>query len=310
MRTVPLTAQPVPVRTVDVGATLAWFRHGAGDPTTRLTRRGTSAGAFARATWTPRGPATVVVRWGADGIDADGWGPGAPWALERVGAMTGAADPGAPDLEHAPHAVVRRAAHARRDHRVGASGDLYHELLPTIIAQRITSGEARRQWHRLCRELGEPAPGPVDGLLLPPAPAELAARPTWWFHPLGIERTRARTLVTVARHADRLWSWAELAPTAAGERLSLLRGVGVWTIGSVLGPALGDADAVPVGDYHVKHLVAWALAGEPRATDQRLLELLEPYAGQRGRVVRLLKQAVGGAPRFGPRQRILPMHAW
>ena len=47
---------------------------------------------------------------------------------------------------------------------------------------------------------------------------------------------------------------------------------------------VGDADAVSVGDFHLKHLVAWALASEPRGTDDRMLELLEPYAGHRGRV--------------------------
>ena len=57
-------------------------------------------------------------------------------------------------------------------------------------------------------------------------------------------------------------------------------------------------------------MVAWALVGEPRATDERMLELLEPYAGQRGRVVRLIKTAGLGAPKFGPRKRVLPMHAW
>ena len=92
--------------------------------------------------------------------------------------------------------------------------------------------------------------------------------------------------------------------------LRLIPGVGVWTTGCVLGPAVGDADAVPVGDYHVKNIVAYALAGEARATDERMLELLEPYAGQRGRVVRLLKSNGHGAPKFGPRQRILPMARW
>jgi hypothetical protein len=48
-------------------------------------------------------------------------------------------------------------------------------------------------------------------------------------------------------------------------------------------------------------MVAWALAREPRGTDERMLELLEPYRGQRGRVVRLLELAGMKAPRFGPR---------
>ena len=52
--------------------------------------------------------------------------------------------------------------------------------------------------------------------------------------------------------------------------------------------ALGDPDAVSVGDFHMPHAVAWFLAGEPRATDERMLDLLEPYRGQRARAMRLI----------------------
>jgi 3-methyladenine DNA glycosylase/8-oxoguanine DNA glycosylase len=65
--------------------------------------------------------------------------------------------------------------------------------------------------------------------------------------------------------------------------------------------AFGDADAVSVGDFHIPNTVAWALAGEPRGTDARMLELLEPYRGHRGRVCALLVLAGISAPRFGPR---------
>jgi len=65
--------------------------------------------------------------------------------------------------------------------------------------------------------------------------------------------------------------------------------------------ALGDADAVSVGDYHLPNQVAWALVGEPRADDARMLELLAPWRGHRGRVIRLIVYGCGAAPRYGPR---------
>lgn len=263
---------------------------------------------MARACWTPDGPATVVLDWTGATIDVRSWGPGRDHAAESALAMCGAERLPAELPDH--HRIISRAAHVHRGVRTGASGDLYHALLPTILAQRITGGEAVRQWRRLCLELGPPAPGPDLGLLLPPAPELLARRPAWWFHPLGIEARRANALREVARVAHRLWAWAELTPDDAATKLALVRGVGVWSIGSVLGPALGDDDAVAIGDYHLPNIVAWTLAGEARADDARMLALLEPYRGVRGRVVRLLTMVGRRPPAFGPRRRILPMYRW
>ena len=88
---------------------------------------------------------------------------------------------------------------------------------------------------------------------------------------------------------------------AAYSRLRSVPGIGPWTTAEVGVRALGDVDAVSVGDFHLPHLVAYALAGEPRATDERMLELLEPYRGRRALVVRLLELSGMRAPRYGPR---------
>ena len=65
--------------------------------------------------------------------------------------------------------------------------------------------------------------------------------------------------------------------------------------------ALGDPDGVAVGDYHLKNTVSWLLAGEARATDDRMLELLEPYRGHQRRVIALLGRTGVKAPRYGAR---------
>ncbi len=286
-----------------IASSLAAYRFGNGDPTTRLR-----AGEFWRASFTPDGPATLRVTWSAAAVDAEAWGAGREWMLDRVSAMTGAFDTGYQFID--AHPAVMRAQRNHPNVRFGASHMLFHELVPTILGQRITAGEAIGQWHRLCHELGETAPGPDTGLRLPPSPAALVGRPPWWFHPLGIEARRAEALRTVAKHADKLWKWATLPPIELTEKLALLPGVGAWTIGSVMASATGDPDAVAVGDFHLKNLVSYALADESRGTDERMLELLEPYAGQRGRVVRLLQLDGHTPPSFGPRQRILPMAQW
>ena len=295
----------------DIGSTLALYRHGPKDPTIWLERTSNGrCGECVRATFTPNGPATVQITWSHGAVDADAWGPGADWLLERVPGLVGERDTPAPHLAHADHPVVARCCHAHRHVRIGRSDTLYHELLPTILEQRITAAEAVNQWATLCHELSEPAPGPFARLLLPPAPDVLRRQPTWWFHPLGIELKRAKTLIEVARHPDKLFAWTELEPAEATRRMQLISGVGVWTTGVVGLPGLGDPDAVAVGDYHVKNIIAWNLAGEPRATDERMLELLEPYMGQRGRVATAVMSRGDGPPKFGPKQRILPMSRW
>jgi len=96
-----------------------------------------------------------------------------------------------------------------------------------------------------------------------------------------------------------------MSPADARRRMTALPGIGAWTAAEVGLVALGDADAVSVGDYHLPNRVAWALAGEPRGDDARMLELLEPWRGHRGRVIRLIGAGGGAgggaAPRYGPR---------
>jgi 3-methyladenine DNA glycosylase/8-oxoguanine DNA glycosylase len=129
----------------------------------------------------------------------------------------------------------------------------------------------------------------------------------WVFHRAGVERHRAAVLATACCYAHRLDGIAHDQPALVQRRLAALPGIGPWTVAEVSRVALGDADAVSVGDYHLKHMVAWALAGRPRGTDDEMLELLEPYRGHRGRVTRLLEAGGQLAPRFGPKLSIQPI---
>lgn len=294
-----LTAPTVPA---EIRRTLAPHRVGH-DPTTLV-----GAGEFWRATLTPNGPGTLHVWWTSAGVDAQAWGPAADWLVARVGDLVGESDV---PVRFGPEAHPAILA-AQRDVpglRISNGHCLYHTLLPTIIGQRVTSQEARRSWRRLCLMLGRPAPGPV-ALRLPPAPEVLAGLPYWRLHPLGIEKHRADALREVGRHAHRLFALDDASPAEATAVCASIPGVGPWTIGASFGHALGDPDAVAVGDYHLKNFVANTLAGEPRGTDERMLELLAPYAGQRGRVIALLGAAGWSAPRYGPGKRILPMERW
>ena len=68
------------------------------------------------------------------------WGAGREWMLDQVTPMTGEHDPGFEFRD--AHPAVLRAQRNHPDVRFGASHMLYHELIPTILGQRITAGEA------------------------------------------------------------------------------------------------------------------------------------------------------------------------
>ena len=282
---------------------LSAYRFGVADPTTHLGH-----GEFWRATFTPDGAGTLHLDWRSGRTRAEAFGEGAEWLLAHVPSLTGVLDLGHTfETGHPQLLAAQRTVPAVT---FGASRTLYHELLPVILGQRITDGEATRQWHQLVRRLGLPGPGPHPTLRLPPSADDLAGRPAWWFHPLGIEARRANALREVARHAQRLHQWSGLAPAQAARQLRLLPGIGQWTVGSVMATALGDPDSLAVGDYHLKNSIVFALTGRPRGTDEEMLELLAPYAGQRGRAAKLLLGASPRPPKFGPRQRVLPMSRW
>jgi 3-methyladenine DNA glycosylase/8-oxoguanine DNA glycosylase len=287
-----LTRRLCPPGPLDLALTLGPLQRGRHDPTCRIGR-----GAALRATRTPDGPATLELRRVGGGIEARAWGPGAGWALDGVPALLGFDDE--PESFAPAHPLVRDLQRRSRGLRLGRSGSVAEVLVPTILEQKVTGIEARRSYGRLVRRFGEPAPGPL-GLTLPPDPARLAALPYHAFHPCGVERRRADTIRRTCARAARLDRLAHAAPADATRVLTAFPGVGPWTAAEVCAIALGDPDAVSVGDYHLPHVVAWALAGEPRADDARMLELLEPFRPQRARVIRLLVGAGAGPPRRAP----------
>lgn len=247
---------------------------------------------------TPIGPATLHLRRGAEGIVASAWGDGASWLLDRVPCLIGSDD--RPEDFVTSHPLVSGLARRHRGFRFGATGLVWEALVIAIVAQKVAGKEAGHSLKQLARRFSEPAPGPKN-LRLPPDPEPMAASPYWEYHTLGIERRRADVLRRAAGEATRIQQLAEARSPVAASRLKRLRGVGEWTAAETVAISHGDPDAVSVGDYHLKNVVAWHLTGRPRGTDEEMLRLLEPFRPHRGRVIRLLETR-GGAPAFGPRQ--------
>ena len=254
-----------------------------------------------RATRTPEGTATIRFAIRGSELQVTAWGPGAEWALETAPSVAGLVDD--PSALRTDHPVVRELARRLRGLRLPRTLAVVEALIPAIAEQKVTGREAHRALRRLIQTYGEPAPGPggAIGMRILPEPGVLARLPYYAFHPLGFEKRRADTIRIAAGDAARLEATSELPPAEGQARLRALPGVGSWTAAEVAARAWGDPDAVSVGDFHLPHVVSWAFTGERRGTDERMLELLEPFRGQRGRVVRLLEAAGVGPPRRGPR---------
>jgi 3-methyladenine DNA glycosylase/8-oxoguanine DNA glycosylase len=278
---------------VDVRRTIAAPRCGPYDPTFRIERA-----AVWRALRTDCGPATLHVEPTDAGIVASAWGPGAGRALEQLPAMLGFHDDDEDFVAH--HRVVARAHARHRGLRIGRGGALTETVVATVIEQKVTSTEAHRSWSALVRRYGEPAPGPAV-LRLPPRPELLAELGYADWHPLGVERRRAETIRRICARADRLRDLESAPPAEVRRVLEHFPGVGPWTSTTATVRALGDRDAVVIGDYHFPHIVCYTLTGARRGSDEQMVELLAPYRGHRTRALQLMLLGGSRPPRRGPR---------
>jgi 3-methyladenine DNA glycosylase/8-oxoguanine DNA glycosylase len=291
----------MPVRTdplthpLDLQATLAPLTRGPRDRTVRL-----EPGRALWATRTADGPASLAISQHGSELRSEAWGPGAERVLAMIPTLLRLAE--SPEPLPDVHPTVTHLARRFPGLGIPRTGAVLESLVPAILEQKVIGDEARRALFELVRRHGETAPGPPElGLRLPPAPATLAALPYYAFHPLGVERRRAELIRKVAARPAWFEAIVDLPLDAAYARLTAVVGIGPWTAAEVGIRALGDLDAVSVGDFNLPNLVTFALAGEPRGTDARMLELLEPYRGQRARVIRLLEMSGIRPPRHGPR---------
>lgn len=252
-----------------------------------------------RAQDTPAGEATLRIARLGRTAEVCAWGPGAEAAAAGVPKLLGAHDD--------PAALVPKdalvAGWMRRwpTRRLTATGTVWEHLVPTVCGQKVPGLNAKNSWQGILRRWGRRPPGPApDRLRLPPTADLMASLAYHEFHRFDIERRRAEAIIAFARRAHTLERLAQAPPNAAREGLQAIRGIGPWTASIVVLLSHGDPDSVIVGDYQIPSYVTWHFARERRGDDARMLELLEPYRGQRARVQALAKSA-GPPPRHGPR---------
>jgi len=286
-----------PARPLDLYATVAVFQRGPGDPA-----QAWSAGVIWRAVRTPEGIASLALRQVAEGsVRAAAWGPGRHWAVAQVPALCGADDDDS-DFDPSLHPLIADAHHRHPGLRLGRGDLIFDALVQSITEQKVTVLQAFSAWRRLVTWFGERVPGPTpQPMFAPPSIDGWRAIPSWAWHRAGLEPPQSRTIVGAARRGDSLVRAVEAcAPDRRDAILTSLPGIGPWTAAETRIRALGDPDAVSVGDFHLAHHVGYALTGT-RVEDDGMLELLAPWSGQRQRVIRYIFASGVKEPRRAPR---------
>lgn len=286
-----------PGRPVAVAQTLGLLRHGSGDPCHQVL----ADGAVWRTSLLPSGPVTYRISNDApDTVRCLAWGAGAEELVLDLPELLGANDDLSDFSTRIP--LVDRAHRRHLGLRISRTKRVLESLVPAVLEQRVIGSEAFASWRHLVRTFGQPAPGPAPaGMRVPPSGATWGSVPSWEWHRAGVDPGRARTAIVCARHERQLQASVDMSMPEAYRRLRALPGVGAWTAAEVAVRALGDADAVSVGDYHLAAAVGWTFHGRAM-DDDAMLQTLEPWRPHRGRVLRLLiVDHTLVKPRRGPR---------
>lgn len=282
---------------VDLARTVAVLRRGPKDPTMLV-----DGATIWRASRTEEGIATLALRAVSGEIRATAWGPGAEAAVAAVPALCGS-DDDATGFDVSGHPMLAEIRRRLPGMRLARTNDVFTALVSSVLEQKVTSFQAFGAWRDLVTRFGERAPGPAPRpMFVAPSIAGWRAIPSWAWHRAGVEPPQSRTIAMASQRGERI-ERALLRATTGDEReriLTSLPGIGVWTSAETRIRALGDPDAVSVGDYHLAHEIGFALTGA-RTDDSGMLELLAPWVGHRQRVIRLLLAGGPREARRGPR---------
>lgn len=296
-QTAPLSTLYRPAHPLNLFRTVGVLMRGPRDPTMLV-----GGSTLWRASRTPDGVATLALRQSSEGIHATAWGPGAGWTLTQLPRLCGAHDDNN-GFDISGHSILADVARRTASTRLTRTDLVFDALASATIEQKVTSYQAFGAWRDLVTRCGERAPGPTPRpMFAPPTVEGWRGIPSWSWHRAGVEPPQSRAIARAAERGQRIAD-AVLGAESGADRdriLTSLPGIGVWTSAETRIRALGDPDAVSVGDYHLAHQVGFALTGS-RVDDDGMLELLEPWRGHRQRVIRLILASGIVEPRRGPR---------
>ncbi|HEY7373320.1 MAG TPA: DNA-3-methyladenine glycosylase 2 [Polyangia bacterium] len=169
--------------------------------------------------------------------------------------------------------VLAGRVDARPGLRVPGAFDGFEAAVRAVLGQQVSVAAATTLAGRLAARFGEPIATPDAALThLAPTPARIAAAAESEIAGIGVPRSRARTLIGVARAV----AAGELSLDGGGEidgvldRLVAIPGIGPWTAHYLAMRAFGWPDAFPETDLGVRR----ALGG---VSGPRARALAEPW---------------------------------
>ncbi|TNM59630.1 DNA-3-methyladenine glycosylase 2 family protein [Streptomyces sp. NP160] len=286
-----------PTRPTDLALTLSRLQHGRRDPTHQTS----PDGVVWRTLNTAAGPATLALHQHGRVLTCRAWGPGAEPAVAAAPALLGGEDD--PTGFEPRHPVLAAAHHRFPGLRLARTGDVFEALVGAVLSQRVEGTDANAAWTRLVTDLGAPTPGPAPpGMRVFPSARAWAGLDQAAWRRAGVDVRRAATVQAAARVQPALERLAGRSGEQVDAALRTLQGVGAWTAAEVRQRALGDADAVSVGDFHLAAITGQVLAGRP-FDDAEMVEHLQPWRPHRHRVARLLYAlGIESLPRRAPRR--------
>lgn len=159
---------------------------------------------------------------------------------------------------------------------------IFEGFVQTIIQQQVHFQFARQLTYTLAKTFGETieANGNVYPLL--PTPEQLAQVEVENLHSRKFSRRKAEYLIGLARMITNktldLDALAGLSNASFLERMTQVRGIGVWTAECVLLFCLGRKDVFPAGDIGLQKAIQRLEGCARRPTADECREWIKPYA--------------------------------
>jgi DNA-3-methyladenine glycosylase II len=150
----------------------------------------------------------------------------------------------------------------------------FESLVRAVTAQQISTSAARSIYARLTNTVG--------GTISPEA---VATTPLDELRSAGLSAAKTRTITELADAATsgavNFQNLARQSDEAIISELTVIHGIGRWTVEMFLMSQLGRLDVWPVGDLGVRRGWDNLHPGSASVTPARLFELGEPFAGRR-----------------------------